>query len=316
MKPLVVVNPHSNGGKTAERASEILAMLRARLGEIDVVRTERSRHAVELAEAAAAEGRETVVAVGGDGTIHEIVNGLMRARASGHTVPRLGIIGQGTGGDLRKTLGLEHRLDRYLEAIASGRSRGIDVGRFSYVDHRNQPAEAYFVNILSMGMGGLVDQYVATLSRSLPGVLAYFAATARALAESRVGQLRCKLRTGEETREVQLRSRNLAICNGQYFGSGMHVAPMAVPDDGRFHIVSLPARGRLSFALSSLSIYSGKHIALPDVTVLSCEAIDIELDNPEARDRFLLDVDGEPMGKLPISVEVVPKAIEIFVGGR
>jgi diacylglycerol kinase (ATP) len=315
MNPLVVVNPRSHGGQTAARAPEIIRALRGRIGELDVAYTNAPRHAVKLAEHAATEGRPSIIAVGGDGTIHEIVNGLMLGGVSspGATLPRLGIIGQGTGGDLRKTLGIEHSLAAYLGAISSGRTRAIDVGRFHYVDHYDQATEGYFVNILSMGMGGLVDRYVATLSRSLPGVLAYFAATTRALVESRVGHLRCKVRTDGETREVELRSRNLAICNGRYFGSGMHVAPMAVPDDGRFHVVSLPARGRISFALSSASIYSGKHIELPDVTVLACEAIEIELENIDARDRFLLDVDGEPLGKLPLSVEVVPKAIEVFV---
>jgi len=280
-----------------------------------VARTERPRHAVEIAERAARDGRETVISVGGDGTIHEIVNGLMRAPIGSAHRPRLGIVGQGTGGDLRRTLGLEHRLESYLDVIAAGHVRTIDVGRFSYVDHDDRPAEAWFVNILSMGMGGLVDRYVATLSRSLPGVLAYFVATTRALRQSAVGELRCTLRQGDATQQLRLRCRNLAICNGRYFGSGMHVAPMAVPDDGLLNVVSLGGVGsRLGFALSSLSIYSGEHVRRPDVQVHECQSIDVELENEPARERFLLDVDGEPLGKLPVHVELVPKALEVLVG--
>jgi diacylglycerol kinase (ATP) len=315
MKPLCVLNPRSRGGKTAGQAEQILSALTKRIGPVDLVRTERPRHAAELGEQAVRDGRELVISVGGDGTIHEIVNGLMRAPRGAAPRPRLGIVGQGTGGDLRKTLGLEHRLEAYLEAIASGRARAIDVGRFSYVDHEDRPAEAWFVNILSMGMGGLVDRYVATHSRALPGGLAYFTATARALCESAVGDLRCTLHQDGASRELRLRCRNLALCNGRYFGSGMHVAPMAVPDDGLLHLVSLGGTGsRIGFALGSLSIYSGKHVHKPDVQVHECQAVDVELENTEARERFLLDVDGEPLGKLPVHVTLEPKALEVLVG--
>jgi YegS/Rv2252/BmrU family lipid kinase len=315
MNPLCIVNPHSHGGQTSRRAEHILTLLTERLGSIDVARTERSRHAVDIAEQAARDGRGLVISIGGDGTIHEIVNGLMRAPLGSKPRPRLGIVGQGTGGDLRRTLGLEHRLESYLDAIASGRTRAIDVGRFSYVDHEDRPAEAWFVNILSMGMGGLVDRYVATLSRSLPGSMAYFVATTRALKHSVVGELRCTLHHGDATEHVRLRCRNLAICNGRYFGSGMHVAPMAVPDDGLLHVVSLGGvGGRVGFALSSLSIYSGTHVQRPEVQVHECQGIDVELENREAQERFLLDVDGEPLGKLPVRVELVPKALEVLVG--
>jgi diacylglycerol kinase (ATP) len=316
MNPLCIVNPNSHGGQTGRRAERILDAITERLGTIDVARTERPRHAVELGEQAVRDGRALVISVGGDGTIHEIVNGLMRAPAGSRPRPRLGIVGQGTGGDLRKTLGLEHRLEAYLDAIASGHTRAIDVGHFRYVDHADQPAEAWFVNILSMGMGGLVDRHVARLSRSLPGVLAYFAATAKALKESAVGQLRCTLHQAGSSRELRLSCRNLAICNGRYFGSGMHVAPMALPDDGLLHVVSLGGTGsRIGFALGSLSIYSGKHVHKPDVQVHECQGIDVELENAAARERFLLDVDGEPLGKLPVQVDLLPKALEVLVGG-
>lgn len=313
MKPLLILNPNSHGGKTGRRAAELERLARTRVGELDVAVTERPRHAATLAEQAALAGRRTVLGAGGDGTIHEIVNGLMVARTQGADETRLGIVGQGTGGDLRRTLGLRHDLEAYLATVAAGKTRRIDVGRFTYRDHHDAPQTAYFVNILSVGMGGLVDRYVATLSRRLPGGAAYFVATLGALLQSAVGELRCQVSTAGESRQVLLRSRNLAICNGRFFGSGMEVAPMAAPDDGLFHIVSLPARSRLRFALFSRAIYAGTHVAALDVDVLTCDRIHIELDNADVRDRFLLDVDGEPLGKLPIDVELEPGALEVFV---
>ena len=312
MKPLVILNPNSQGGKTGARAEELVTVLARYLGEVDTAHTERPRHAVAIAEQAAKDGREAVVAVGGDGTIHEVCNGLMRARAAGLAVPKLGIIGQGTGGDFRRTLGLEHRLDRYCQTIAAGKTRAVDVGKFSYRAKNGEDASAYFINILSVGMGGLVDEYVAQSGRALGGAFAYFSASLRALAKSEVGVLACQLKNGGKSREVRIATRTLAICNGRYFGSGMEVAPMAKPDDGILHVVSLGAAPKLRFALASMAIYKGDHIKNRDVEVHSCEAIDIDLENQAIRGDFPLDVDGEPLGTLPLSIELVPKALEIF----
>lgn len=329
MRPLFIVNPRAGGGRTGEVFDGMRGTIERLVGEIDVALTERPRHAVEIAKKAAREGRPTVVAVGGDGSIHEVVCGLMQARdrlvgvtqKTGEegpgklpdSLPRLGILGQGTGGDFRRTLGIEHRLDKYCEVIAGGRTREVDVGSFSYKSFDGSERRAHFINILSAGMGGLVDQYVAEMGRSIGGTAAYFAASLRGLVQSRIGQLKCTVRQRDEERVVHLATRNIAVCNGQYFGSGMHVAPMADVADGQFEVVSLGAAPKLKFALSSSRIYTGKHIGQPDVVHFPCERITIELENQDAAEHFLLDVDGEPLGKLPITIEAVPRALRILV---
>lgn len=313
MKTLVVVNPNSQGGKTGAQASELLEVIRRYVGDVDRADTEGPRHAVELAERAARDGRETVIAVGGDGTVHEVANGLMRARAAGIKPSRLGIVGQGTGGDFRKTLRLEHRLDRYCQAIAGGRTRTIDMARFTFCNNDGNDDEAYFINILSMGMGGLVDRYVADARGELGGTLAYLTASVRALVESEVGILDCVLHRDGQRIEEEIHTRMLAICNGRFFGSGMQVAPMAEPDDGILEVVSLGGAPKLKFALASMRVYNGSHIGQTDVQTQRCDRIDITLRNDSIRDRFLLDVDGEPLGMLPVSIELIPKALEVFV---
>jgi len=252
------------------------------------------------------------VAVGGDGCIHEVVNGLMQARSGGAARARLGIIGQGTGGDFRRTLGIEHRLDRYCAALTQGRPRLIDVGRFSYRDHEGRPAEAYFMNILSAGVGGLVDQHVARMPKTGGGGVAYFAASVRGLLESRLGRLRCRVTLGGETRELELTTRQIAICNGQVYGGGMRMAPMAEPDDGLFDVVDLGGSALPRFVAVSSGVYTGRHLKSRDVSHFRCERIELELLNTEVDDRFLLDVDGEPLGRLPISVTLEPRALEVM----
>jgi diacylglycerol kinase (ATP) len=302
VKPLLVVNPRSGGGRTGAILPDLRATVERRLGDVDVALTERTGHAIELAEAAAREGRELVIAVGGDGTFSEVVNGVLR----GGPETRVGLVGQGTGGDFRKTLGIEHRLDRYLDAIASGNERTIDVGkaRFRGADGDE---ERWFVNILSAGMGGLVDEYVASASRTLGGTAAYFLASTKALVRIRRGNLRCTI-DGET---VRLRSYMIAVCNGRYFGSGMHVAPMAMIDDGKLEVVSMDAPSKLAFAAFSRKIYDGSHLRSSDVKHFSCTRVEMDLDNEDARETFRLDVDGEPLGGLPLSVEIVPRAITL-----
>ncbi len=312
MKPLLIVNPRAGGGRTGALFTKMADPIERSLGSFDAAFTERGRHAVEIARDAALEGRETVIAVGGDGSIHEVVAGLMAARAQGAKGTRLGIIGQGTGGDFRKTLGIEHRLDKYCAAIAAGKTRAVDVGRFSYLTHEEESSTSYFINILSIGMGGLVDRYVADASRALGGTLAYFSASLRGLIHSEIGVLDCTIHENGKSREEEIHSRLLAICNGRYFGSGMFVAPMADVDDGFFEVVSLGSASRLSFALSSSKIYTGAHLKNPETKHFRCDKITIELANPRVREKYLLDVDGEPLGKLPLEVELLPGALEVF----
>ena len=312
MKPLLIVNPRAGGGRTGSLFAKMQDPIERSLGGFDVTFTERGRHAVEIAKDAALAGRETVIAVGGDGSIHEVVSGLMAARVEGAKSTRLGIIGQGTGGDFRKTLGIEHRLDQYCAAIAGGKTRAVDVGRFSYLDHNEESSSSFFINILSIGMGGLVDQYVADASRALGGTVAYFAASLKGLIHSEIGVLNCTIHEGASSRQEEIHSRMLAICNGRYFGSGMFVAPMAELDDGLFEVVDLGSASRLNFAMGSSKIYTGAHLKSPETKHFRCDKITIELVNKGIQDKYLLDVDGEPLGKLPLEVEVMPGALEVF----
>jgi YegS/Rv2252/BmrU family lipid kinase len=314
-RPLVIINPRSGAGRTGAASAETRKILEERLGPVDFALTERPRHATDLARQAAIDRRPRVIAVGGDGSIHEVVSGLVSADVPVEERPVLGIVGQGTGGDFRKTLGIEHRLDRYLAAIEEGRTRAIDVGAFSYKDHQGTPANAYFVNILSVGLGGLVDRLVHETSSVVGGTASYFIASARGLLMSRLGRLRITLGLGDDERTFEVTSRQISICNGRYFGSGMKVAPMAELDDGIFEVVDMGSAGKLKFALGSSAIYDGSHLQSPDVKHHRADRVDIELLNQEVDDRFLLDVDGEPLGRLPIRVKVLRGALRVIVPG-
>ncbi len=301
-KPLLVVNPKSGGGRTSGVIAELRATIERKLGEVDVVLTERSGHAIDLAEAGAREDRELVVAVGGDGTFSEVANGVLRAKKK----TRVAFIGQGTGGDFRKTLGIEHRLDKYLDAIASKHERTIDVGHARFRG-RSGEEEHYFVNILSAGMGGLVDEYVATGSRALGPTAAYFVASMKALL--RGAPATCDVTVDGETKEAPL----VHDCSLQRPVLRLRHARRADGEDRR-----RPLRGGLDgraeqARLRALLATNLRRRApeLPGVSHFSCERIEIDLENEDARETFRLDVDGEPLGGLPLSIEVMPAALVV-----
>src|SRR5882672_949171 len=197
MRTLVIVNQQSGGGRIGARLGRLRALLERRLGSVELQCTERPGHAIDIAREAAIGGRALIVAVGGDGTLHEVANGILDAGSR----TTLGYVGIGTGGDFRRTLGIEHRLDAYVEAIASGRDLSIDVGRLRFRAPDGAEASRWFVNIVSAGMGGLVDRYVARTTKSLGGRAAYLLASARALVQCERGRLHCGVTLGDERHE-------------------------------------------------------------------------------------------------------------------
>lgn len=308
-RPLLVVNPNAGGGKAKKVFPEIKPVVERALGPVDVVFTERGGHGIALARAAAEEGRSLVVAVGGDGTMNEVASGVLSAGVGARTA--VGFIGQGTGGDFRRTLGIEHRLDRYVDALAKGTTRAVDAGKVRYVDAAGREAERYFINILSAGMGGLVDRYVADASRLLGPTAAYYGASLRALMTIERGRLRAEVTAGGETRQESISTHMIAICNGRYFGSGMQIAPMAAVDDGKLEVIAIGGN-KLALLGLSRAVYSGEHLGRAGTRHFACQRISLTLENAaDAAATFLIDCDGEPIGGLPLTVEVLPGALTL-----
>jgi diacylglycerol kinase (ATP) len=308
MSALVIVNPHAAAGGAGRSFDAVRKVMEHRLGPMEVVFTAGPGHAIELSRQAAQTGRSPIIAGGGDGTLHEVVNGILE---SGQPTA-VAYIGLGTGGDFRRTLGLDHRLEVYLEAIARGRERRVDAGRIRYRSIDGVHQTRWFLNIVSAGLGGLVDRRVASTTRALGGGAAYLLASLGALAACRRGRLRCRASLRGQTFERTLASYLIAVCNGRFFGGGMHVAPMAKLDDGCFEVVSMDAPNKVAFAAFSRRIYDGSHLKSPGVAHFACDQITIDLENPEIRDVFLLDVDGEPLGGLPLAIELAPQALRVI----
>lgn len=311
MKPLLIVNPCAAGSRTGGRWTETAVEVDRRIGPFDAAFTERPGHAEVLARESALSGRELVVAVGGDGTLSEVVNGVLTAFSDRPPVTAVGLIAQGTGGDFRRSLGIGRSPEACLERLAVGADRLVDVVRLDCRGPDGDERRRYFVNIASAGMGGLVDRFVAASPRWMGGRVAYYAATMRALASVPLARLRCRVCLDGESSVRDIGSRMLAVCNGAYFGSGMNVAPMAKVDDGRLEVVSIGTRTKAELLVRSRSVYGGDHLRYKSVQHFSCQSIELDLLDETSADAFPLDVDGDPGGLLPLRAAVVPGALRV-----
>jgi YegS/Rv2252/BmrU family lipid kinase len=300
-----VVNPNSANGQTGRRWPELSAEIGKQLGDFGHAFTERPMHAETLARRALDEGYECVVAVGGDGTVNEVVNGFFRDGRPVREGAALAVIPRGTGGDFRRTFGLDDKLGTALSRIAGGQSRPFDVGLLRYTKPDGSEGERYFANICSFGASGVVDQEVNRSSKALGGKLSFMLGSVRALLKysDRRVRLTCD---GGAPEEVLVTT--LAVANGRYFGGGMCVAPNADPSDGWFDITIWTGYGLTDFALKSKAIYDGSHVKMPGTRTLRAKRVEAKSDQ-----EVLLDVDGEQPGRLPCSMTILPGAIRIRV---
>jgi diacylglycerol kinase (ATP) len=330
--PLLIVNPACGARDSARALPQVLAAAEQVLGEVVVRYTSRRGHARELALAGALEGHPLIVAVGGDGTFSEVANGVLvagdreaaahggrradvegAARAAPAAAPAVGLINVGTGGDFRRSLGIGPDLDACLAALASGRERTVDVGRASFRAPDGDHVEQYFVNVLSAGLGGLVDRYIESMPSFVGGRLGYYLASLCAVLVSRERPVVVRIIWEGEARDLVVPAYLIAICNGRWFGGGMDVAPMASPDDGRLEVLTMTERNRLFLAAKVRKVYTGRHLEEPTVHHYPCQRVELRLEDERAEHRFLLDVDGDPLGSLPLTVEVVPGKLRVRV---
>lgn len=301
---VLVVNPQSAGGKTERRWPELRAQIQEAYGQFDERFTERAGDATHMTREALRGGAELVVAVGGDGTINECVNGFFDGNGPVAPMAAFGIVPAGTGGDFIKTLGVPRATAEAAAALKSP-ARAIDIGRLRYVDDDGKPAVRHFINIASFGIGGLVDRYVNQSSKAFGGKVSFALATLKAGAKYKNATVRLTLDGGTPK---EGRIYNVAVANGRYFGGGMKVAPDAALDDGLFDVVTLGDFGFSDLILRGLDIYSGRHLSNPKVTVARAKRVDAEaVDGAEV----LLDVDGEAPGRLPATFELLAGALQV-----
>lgn len=299
MKILVIANPRSRAGTTAERLPLIERALRRQGLAYELVCTQQPGHATEIAKRA--RGFDVIGVVGGDGTLNEVAQAYLDEAG-----PDLALIPSGSGGDFRKTLDLSDSIDSAVAQIRLGRRRPIDLGVIEATDHVGRPLRRAFVNIASFGVGGAVAELVNAQPKWLGGRATYFLGTLRALASYKNVEVRLRV---DGARFYEGPAFSVAIANGRYFGGGMKIAPHADPTDARLEVVVLGDMSRTDVLALAPKVYSGAHLGAQYVSLAG--GATIEAEPLHAWSHVLLDVDGEGPGRLPLRASVRAGAITI-----
>jgi len=302
-KSILIVNPASAAGRTGRRWPAIAEVALLSGLDFEAILTAQPGDATEIARRAVRESRPLVVAVGGDGTLSEVVNGFFEGAQPILTSSTLGLIQVGTGGDTRRTLGIPIDVAAAIRVLTNGRPRLVDVGRATLGSR-----VYHFVNIAEAGIGADVSERVNRMPKYL-GSSTYLLATLASLVGWRHKPLQVSV-DGAVRREFI--GQAVVVANCRYYGGGMHIAPRAAPDDGVFDVIMEGPIGKLEAVLKARKLYSGTHFEdsglMRKLELL--HGTRVEVSSP---DHVLVQLDGEVVGQLPATFEVVPQALRFMV---
>ena len=310
MTAFVVVNPHSGNGRTGREWKSIERALGVVYPAMSVGFTRKQGEATALVRYALREGHQEIVAVGGDGTINEAVNGMFDSDGTTPQGSVFAFITSGTGGDFRKTFGIEAGTEVAIERLKRASVRPIDAGRVTCLTKSGEPTSRYFINIASFGLSGVIVNSVnrARIAKLFGGSFAFAFHSALTMMRYRNRAVRIMVDGVED--EIATIS-TVAVANGQYFGGGMRVAPGAIVDDGLFDVVIMGGAPKGQSLADMKLIYTGEHINKPYVRVLRGQHVVVA---PVAETRghaVLIETDGESAGRLPATFEILPRALNL-----
>ncbi|MDQ3641036.1 MAG: diacylglycerol kinase family lipid kinase [Actinomycetota bacterium] len=299
----LIANPKAGRGSVGAKLPGVEQALRERELEYEAHVTEGPGDATRLARRAVESGRRFIVAVGGDGTVHEVLNGLLRADVPVQPGTVLGVISAGSGCDFIRTFGLPADALGAVGRFAGDETRPLDVGKVSYLDREGRPMVRYFANIAEAGLGGSTARRAARLPARL-GPARYFLAFWLVLPSYRPRSA-CLEKDGEPVFEG--RAVNVVLANGRFFGGGMHVSPASDPADGALDVQVYIGPKSDSFTMLP-KVYAGRH--LPHRNVVELKGARFRLHGEHALE---IEADGEVLGTTPATIEVLARLIELKV---
>ncbi|MGI9036626.1 MAG: diacylglycerol/lipid kinase family protein [Pyrinomonadaceae bacterium] len=310
--PLVIVNPKSAGGATRTSWAAAAADFRAHFGAFQVAFTKKQGDGIELAKRAARGGRKFIIACGGDGTINEVANGILQ---SGAEDAELGVLPSGTGGDFRRTLGIPTEVREAARILREGVTKQIDVGKVSLVNHADEPATRYFLNVSSFGLSAAINERVKTKEifkwlpgNALRGKAKFAVSTLQEILDFEFVTVRVSL---DGAAAKPLNTINFCVCNARYFGGGMKIAPDALIDDALFDVVNIGDIKTAKIILNVYKLYRGSHLELTEVK--AALASRVEVSAARENQTIFLETDGELPGKLPAVYEIAPRVLKVRV---
>jgi YegS/Rv2252/BmrU family lipid kinase len=297
----MIVNPVSGNGRTGQRWAGIEERLRIEGAQFEVEFTHEPGHATQLAREAVATGYRTIVSVGGDGTLNEVVNGLIVDGCADPDV-KLGLIPGGTGSDFGRGIGLPRdSLDAALRLLKAT-PRWFDVGQIT-CKLGEGTSTRYFINVAGLGFDGEVCDRVNRSGKALGGTVPYLSSLLVTLFAYHNKRVHWTL-DGQAHDEVL---NSVIVANASYFGGGMNISPNSKLDDGLFHVIILGDWGTLEFLVAVPRVYNGTHLTHPKVKEYVGREVTVEADG-----RMFLQAEGDLFGEAPATFKILPRAIQVL----
>jgi YegS/Rv2252/BmrU family lipid kinase len=298
---VVIVNPHSGLGRVGRELPELERQLNARRFRFRLVETRGPGDATRAAREALEGGARFLVAVGGDGTVHEVVNGMIVDDRPVADDAVLGVVPAGSGCDFVRTFGLPEDVARAVKHLDGDRTYRIDVMRAEF--RRDGRTEVRYVpNIAECGLGAAVVERAERLPRWL-GRSRYFWGFWLSVRRHRAFEVQVQV----DRKRFVGRANNVVVANGQFYGGGMRISPRSYPGDGLLEVQI--STGSKSEAFTMIpKVYRGEHVPHPHIKELRGREITVEADHP-----LPVEGDGEVLGTTPGSFRVVPDALALKI---
>ncbi|MGC1241283.1 MAG: diacylglycerol kinase family protein [Chryseosolibacter sp.] len=250
---------------------------------------------------------DVIIAAGGDGTIHQVVNGVLKGHENERKLPVIGVLPIGSGNDFARGAGLKANIDQTLKVLSAFQVRPIDVGMVEYNLHPGPESErafVYFVNVADIGMGPVVVGKVNNSGRPFGSAVAYYKSIINTFITYK--PLAVKAVTPEWSWEGN--ARTLAVANGKYFGNGLCIAPDAVMDDRMFSVFICGNVSVFDFIMQTAKLKKGKKVTLDEVSYKTATAIDFT-----STVECPIEADGEILGWLPAKIRMVERQLNFLI---
>lgn len=299
-----LVNPASGNGATGRRWPELARRAAAAGLEGPALISERPGHLGELAREAVSGGARQLVVVGGDGSVHEVVDGLLSAGLGADV--DLSMLPFGTGRDLARSLRIPTGFEAAVAVALNGELRAVDAGRATYTTPRGE-AGAFFANFAGAGISGAIAARANGTSKALGGRVSFFWATLAVFSRWQPTEMTVEI--DGHTRSARL--LETLVMNGDYTAGGMWVAPEASLEDGAFDIVLIGEFSKAEFATTFPKIYRGRHVSHAKVEIVRARELRVDAPAP-----LPIVLDGEQPGTTPARFEILPGALRLRVPRR
>ena len=270
--------------------------------------TEHEKHSIKLAETAANDSTH-MICVGGDGSLNEVINGVMQTKEKGMNPHqweniRVGLYPKGTGNDFAKTVLVPPDCSLLKRCIDSDSYKTIDLGVADFIHPDGHSGARYFINITDTGMGGVIAQKLTKYSRWMGPNLTF----QRAIISTLIGYRKQQIKVKADSFDYEGQVMNLVVANGKYFGNGLGIAPDALADDGLFSIVIVGKISMLDYLRFLGDVRKSKKINHPQLTYLKARNLYVE--SPDGP--LPIDMDGEFIGYTPLRIKIVPRTLKFI----